>query len=346
MRQLLLVTAFLLSGSARAQGLGLGAASTPVTDWPVADPAEMGLDTTALADHAALCEASAAVACLVAYKGHIVQEWAQPEYAYGPHIGLASATKSVSALLVGMLIADGHIGSLDDEVRMYLPEWTAGADSSVTLRHLLTMTSGLDPLRPFDSVLAAPDANTFVVGLDLPRSPGTRWAYSNDGVQLLSPILERAGGMPPAAYARERLLTPIGAHWAKFDVDEYGNTLLFGGMMSTLRDFARIGQLVLNRGTWNGRQLVPANWIDAINTPTPQNPGYGLLWWLDAESDAMAAVGDGDRVLTVLPEHDLVAVRLQRIATIPGTASATYFNDRGRMHADAWQILKRVVPSK
>ena len=129
-------------------------------------------------------------------------------------------------------------------------------------------------------------------------------------------------------------------------MDEYGNTLLMGGMTSTLRDFARIGQLVLNRGTWNGRQLVSADWIDAINTPTPENPGYGLLWWLDPDSDAMAAVGDGDRVLTVLPEHDLVAVRLQRIATVPGTASATYFNDRGRMHADAWAILKRVVPSE
>ena len=342
---ILLARGVALDAAAQSPGLGLGTPTEPVDDWPEADPGAMGLDTTALAEHAALCEASAAVACLVAYRGHIVQEWKAPDYDYGPYIGIASATKSVTALLVGMLIGDGAIGSVDDPVSRYIPEWQAGADSSVTLRQLLTMTAGLGQLRPFESMLAAPDATSFVLGLPLAGSPGQHWSYSNEGVQLLSPLLERAAGMPLAAYARERLLGPIGARWSRFDVDEYGNTLTPGGMEVTLRDFARIGQLVANEGRWNGEPVVPASWIEALGTPTPQNPGYGLLWWLDAESDALAAVGDGDRVLLVLPEDDLVAVRLQRIATIPGTASASYFNDRGRMHAAARDILKRVVPN-
>ena len=273
-----------------------------------------------------------------------MQEWKAPDHDYGPYMGLASATKSLTALLAGMLIGDGQIGGVDDPVAQYLPEWTAGAEAGVTIRHLLTMTAGLGRLRPPESVLAAPNATAFVLDLPLAHAPGERWSYSNEGVQLLSPILEQAAGMPLAAYARERLFAPIGARWARFDVDEYGNTVTFGGAEGQLRDLARIAQLVLNRGRWNGQQVVPAGWIEALATPAPQNPYYGYLWWLDPESDALWAAGDLDRILLVMPEHDLVAVRLQRILALPGTATASYFNDRGRMHADALEILKRVVP--
>lgn len=298
----------------------------------------------ALAEHAALCEASAATACLVAFRGQIVQEWKAPDHDYGPFLGLASGTKSITALLVGPLVQDGRIGSVDDPVSRYIPEWEAGADSSVTLRHLLTMTSGLGRFRPVESVLVAPAATPFVFGLPLAQTPGAQWSYSNEGVQLLSPILERAAGMPLAAYARERLFGPIGARWTRFELDEYGHTLTFGGIEGRLRDYARVAQLMLNDGRWNGERIIPSEWIAAITTPTPQNPYYGYLWWLDAESDAFWAAGDLDRIILVMPEHDLIAIRVQRILALPGTATASYFNDRGRMHADALGILKRVVP--
>lgn len=330
---------------AAAQGLGRGTPDAPVSDWPVADPDSLGLDVAALAEHAALCEASAATACLVAVGGHIVQEWTTPDYRYGPFLGLASATKSLTALVAGALVADGRLGGADDPVAEALPEWTAGAEAGVTVRHLLTMTAGLGRLRPPESVLAAPNTTAFVLGLAPEAEPGERWSYSNEGVQLLSPLLEREAGMPLAAYAREHLFDPIGARSLRLDVDEYGNTITFGGAEGTLHDVARVGQLILNGGAWNGEVVVPRAWVDSLAAPTPQNPYYGRLWWREDSGDALWAAGDGDRIVLVIPSLDLVAVRLQRIGTVPGTATASYFNDRGRMHADALAVLRRVVPT-
>lgn len=330
-----------------AQGLGLGTPEAPVTDWPTADPAALGLDTLALAEHAALCEASGATACLVAYKGHIVQEWTAPDRRHF-FFGTASATKSIAAVLTGMLIGDGKIGGVDDPVARYLPEWQAGADSAVTIRHLLTMTSGLaasfsPEMGP--GVVAAADPEAFVFGLPLTYAPGERWGYSNESPQLLAPILERVAGMPLAAYARERLFDPLGMRRTMLRVGEYYHTWLAGGAETTPHDFARLGQLVLNGGRWNGEQIVPEDWIAALNTPTPQNPSYGYLWWRLRDGAALAAAGDLDRILAVLPEQELVAVRLQEGVLPQDPDRPTYFNDRGRMHGAAVDILQRVVAS-
>ncbi|GAB5517930.1 MAG: hypothetical protein RhofKO_01810 [Rhodothermales bacterium] len=331
-------------GLVYAQGLGLGTLDDPVQRWPTAPPDSFGLDTAALAEHAQLCEDSAAVACLVAYKGYIVQEWKQLDYDYAPFVGTASATKAITALIVGMLIDDGHIASVDAPVGTYLPEWQAGVDSSVTVRHLLTMTAGLGRLRPFESVLAAKNTTSFVLGLPLDRTPGERWSYSNEGVQLLSPLMQNASGMPVATYARERLFDPLGMRVTHFYVDEYLNTVTFGAMETMLSEFARLGQLILNQGTWNGTRILSESWIEALAEPSPQNAYYGKLWWVF--DDAIVAAGDGDRILAVLPQKDVVAVRLQRGGIMPGRATASYFNDRGRMHGAALDILRRVVPEK
>lgn len=333
-----------VSENASSQSLGQGTADDPINRWSYADPVEMGLDTTVLNEHEELCIASASVGCIVIYKGHIVQEYKSEDYNYGPFMGTASATKSVTALLAGMLIADGVIKSEKDLVSTYLPEWQAGADSSVTLEHLLTMSAGLDRYRPFQSVLAAKNTTEFVTHLPVNFSPGSRWIYSNEGVQLLSPILEKAANMPLSAYARERLFEPLGMFWTQYKVDEYGNTIAFGGLETRMDEFARIGQLIVNNGSWNGEQIIEPDWIEKIKTSSEQNPGYGYLWWLMNDTNAMVAAGDGDRVLIVFPEEELVAVRFQRIAYVPGTFSETYFNDRGRMHAKAANILARVLP--
>lgn len=227
MRALVLIacTIFFVS-SAAAQGLGQGTAEAPVNEWPTADPDTMGLSTEALQAHLDRCKASGAFGCMVTYKGHVVQEWYRVE-PRNPFVDTRSAAKSWTGLLAGMLIADGAIDSVDVPVAQYIPEWTAGAQAGVTLRHLLTMTSGLSDrtgnrmtIPPPDSATAAsiPDGpgvvatkNTtgHVLDLSLDFPPGERFSYSNEGVQLLSPILERAAGMPLARYAREQLFAPL-----------------------------------------------------------------------------------------------------------------------------------------
>ena len=163
--------------------------------------------------------------------------------------------------------------------------------------------------------MAAPNNTAFVLGLPLDRSPGERFEYSNEGVQLLEPILRRAAGMPVAAYARERLFTPLGVGQSRMGLDEYGHTITYGAAEMTARDFARLGQLVLNEGRWNGAPVVPAAWIAALAEPVPQSPYYSYLWWVDTDRGAVMARGSFDNNLWVYPDLDLVVVRLQRLAT-------------------------------
>jgi CubicO group peptidase (beta-lactamase class C family) len=97
-------------------------------------------------------------------------------------------------------------------------------------------------------------------------------------VQLLSPIWERAAGIPLAQYARERLFAPLNMDQTRLGVDAYYNTATFGGAETTVPDFARIGQLMLNEGRWNDQQIVPASWVERSTTPTPTMRNYGFLW--------------------------------------------------------------------
>jgi CubicO group peptidase (beta-lactamase class C family) len=189
----------------------LAAQAAPAA-WQSADAAEVGLDTTALREHRALCERSGADACLVAFDGRIVQEWYGPRYA--EPMPTMSSMKSWTALLAMLLVDEGKL-DLDAPAARYIPRWSAGAEAGVTVRQLLTMTAGLrrrfgEAPGPEQSIGYVGDKNAFVLGLPLDFAPGTRWEYSNEGAQLLSPILEAAAGMPLDRYAHERLFVPLG----------------------------------------------------------------------------------------------------------------------------------------
>lgn len=297
-------------------------------EWIVSDPAAMGLNTDALEEYRVLCQRSGADACLVAYRGAIVLEWYGP--GYREPIYTMSSVKSWTALLVGMLIADGAIGGIDDLVSKYIPEWTYGAAAGVTIRHLLTMTSGLDTRSsqtgPRQSIGFSAEKDRFAFGLPLDFEPGSRWAYSNEGAQLLSPIIDRASGIPAARYARERLFEPAGM--ARTSLHEFpaGQAWTYADAETTLRDFARIGQLVLDEGVVGGRQVVPAAWIRKCLTPTRQNPAYGLMWWLHYQQE------DGLRgfISNTLPR--LLGLRVQR--SRPSVAST-----QGYRHTDCYVLL-------
>lgn len=315
--------------SVLGQGLGRGTAQNPVQHWSEADPDTMGLNAQALEEHLQRCRASGASACLVAYKGHIVQQWYRPGD-YWPGMPTASAAKSWTGLLTGMLLADGALGSVDDSVATYFPEWTAGKEAGVTIRHLLTMTGGLrdhtgsemtvppvdaphDNSRLHPGVVGEDNTTGYVQALALDWPPGERFSYSNEGVQLLSPVLEKAAGMPLAQYAHERLFEPLAMDSTRMMLDAYANTVTFGGGRTSLHDFAKIGQLMLNDGQWNGAQIIPASWVERSTTPIPQMDNYGFLWWIDPERSNFAAAGALDRVCIVFPDLQLVATRLQRV---------------------------------
>ncbi len=236
-----------------------------------------------------------------------------------------SVTKSVLSLLVGAALGQGHLQGLDQPVLSLLPELAAHVVDDrwtrVTVRHLLTMTSGL-PSELTDEAydeayMAAPDPVRFAVGQRLAGEPGADFRYSNAGAHLLGAALARVVGQDLAEYAQANLFTPLGvphAHWTR---DPQGRPMADGGLRLRSRDVLRVGQLVLQRGGWAGQRLVPAGWIaDATRPHVPGYvwmeglPDYGLLWWVTAEGGAPVwyATGFGGQYLAVFPELDAVAV--------------------------------------
>jgi CubicO group peptidase (beta-lactamase class C family) len=260
-------------------------------------------------EHRRLAEETGADACLLVRHGKIASEWYGPRYA--PPVNAMSSTKSITGLLAGMLLEEGRIERLEEPVGTYLPEWSEGPRSAVTLRHLLTHTSGLPRLRG-QGVGFESDKNTFVRSLQLATAPGTAFAYSNEGVQLLSPILDRAAGEPIQDYARRRLFEPLGMLDTRLRLDQEGHAWTYADMITTPRDLARIGLLMLQRGRWQGKPIVSAEWIEKSTRPSQElEPRCGLLWWVHTEPRGFAALGYLHTDIHVFPSRDLVVVRTQ-----------------------------------
>ncbi len=322
--------AFLPAGHwARAEVAGilahLGSANTPAVrpvpsrddDWPTGNPISLGLDTAVLRLHRDLCARSGADACIVVRDGVLVDEWYGHNYA--EPVPAMSSTKSITGLLVGLLIADGKL-SIDDPVSRWIPEWRAGAAAKVTVRHLLTMTSGLPDDRSTGDVGSVKDKEMFAFGRRLSARPGEKWAYTNNGVFILSPLIKRAAREPVADYANRRLFAPLGMRRTQMHVYPDGQAWTHAEMRTTPRDFARIGQMMLDRGRWRGRRVVPESWVEASTRKSQALADYGLLWWLDVPN-GFAARGYLDTNLYVLPERKVVVVRMQ---SKPMAAAAGY----------------------
>jgi CubicO group peptidase (beta-lactamase class C family) len=312
--------------------------------WKKAEPEKMGLDARALERHREHAQRSGADAVLVVYKGRIVSEWYSARYK--EPIVTMSSVKSWTGLLVGMLIEDGKIKSVDDPVSDYLPEWKEGAKAKVTVRHLLTMTSGLkrrlgtEP-GPDQSVGFAPtDKNDFVLKLPLTYKPGERWEYSNEGVQLLSPLLDKAAGRPIQEYARDRLFKPVGmSPRTRLKETAQGHAWTYADAETTLRDFARIGVLMLNKGRWGDTQVVPEKWVSESTRPCPHKTSfgtsYGYLWWLLDDPPGFATKGYRDTNCYVFPSLDLVVARMQNT---PGP--------EGVYEPAGLKLIKEIVPPR
>ena len=163
-----------------------------------------------------------------------------------------------------------------------------------------------------EGVSSTNDKNEFVVKLSPTAEPGTKWAYSNEGVQLLSPILDKAAGEPIQDYDRKRLFEPLGMRETRLHLDSKKHAWTYADMETTAREFARIGLLMLNRGIWNGRRIISAKWVEQSTQPSQNlNSGYGLLWWLYENPSGFGAQGYLDTNLYVFPKQELIIVRMQ-----------------------------------
>ena len=192
-----------------------------------------------------------------------------------------SITKAVSSLAIGMLLDDGKIPSVDVPMSTYCPAWrTDPRKARVTLRHVLTHTSGVGHTMRGGEIARHPDWVAFAAGLPAEDEPGTHWAYNNAVSQLMSEVVRQASGERIDRFLDRRLFQPLGIRDWSWERDPAGHPDTAGGLALWPRDLARIGLLMLDRGRWHGQQLLSEAFVAQATTPQLGNPVQGLIWRL------------------------------------------------------------------
>jgi CubicO group peptidase (beta-lactamase class C family) len=245
--------------------------------WMTADAGGTGLSISALKKYNLLCEETGADSQLVVCGGRIVSEWYSSRYS--EPVGAISSTKVIASILTGQLIDKGML-ACDREVSSVLPEWTGGLRDFVTVRELLTHSAGFEQLTSTgDSIGYATNKTEFVLGLFPDRIPGSRYSYSNEGVQLLEPIIRCITGRPTGEHAKAVLFDPIGMNQTSLYACG-GDAWLYAEMHTTPRVMARFGVPMVDSGTWNGKRIVSARYVAEATRPSVTNPEMGFLWWI------------------------------------------------------------------
>lgn len=249
---------------------------------------------------------------------------------YGPDTisNSFSMAKSFVSILMGIAIDEGKITSVEDPVGKYLPEFSTGENSKLKIKHLLTMSSGLNWDESYSSLFSktteayyTTDLRSFILKLQVVQEPGKEFKYQSCNTQLLSFIIEKATGKSLSEYASEKLWKNIGAkHPAEWSLDKKdGEEKAYCCFYSNARDFARFGKLYLNNGTWNGKQIVPENYVKASVTPAnlkyEYRPAgcYGYSWWLIDNYKGhriFYARGILGQYMVVIPDIKMIVVRL------------------------------------
>jgi CubicO group peptidase (beta-lactamase class C family) len=196
--------------------------------------------------------------------------------------------KTVLGLAFGLAQADGFVPDLDAPVSTWLKEWAGDARGRITVRQMLSMASGLAPLKydltagtPYSRALLGADSTEVPLQLALADTPGQVFNYQSPISQLLGLVLERATGERYAKYLSRRLWQPLGAADAFVALDRPGGLArTASALMARPEDWLRLGLLFADAGRIDGKQVVPARWIEAMRTPSAANPNYGLHLWL------------------------------------------------------------------
>jgi CubicO group peptidase (beta-lactamase class C family) len=255
---------------------------------------------------------------LVLRHGYLVFE----EYYQGFHQdslhNVWSVAKGFTSALIGIALGEGYLKGLDLKLMSFLPEYrTAAVDprtEEITLRHLLTMTSGLDcPDGPiFGQAVESDDTVRFVLEQPMMDEPGKVFSYSSGCAHLLSAVLTRSTNMTMLELAEVYLFRLLGIS-ARGWVEHQGYTLGGHGLSLRTRDLAKFGYLYLNQGEWEGKQVVPSEFVRESTQEhnqggPPGNVGYGYLWWVTEIKGhpVYLAGGWGGQFVHILPDLDVV----------------------------------------
>ena len=275
-------------------------------------PALGEVDGAALAALITAADSAHSHAVVLLRNGRLVGEWHSGGAAR--RLEAMSVTKAVVNLAAGRLQALGLLESLDTPVHRYFPEWSDGAPSRVTIRHLLSHTSGIVSERDTRAIYASGDFVRHALDAGVRDEPGTEFFYNNSAVNLLAGVIGRIAGKPMDEFLRDDLFAAMGISDVAWSRDRSGNPHGMSGLQIHARDLAKLGQLVLNAGVWEGRRLIEQAWFETSLQPGSRlNPRAGLLWWLIRDDEAIVGYrADGylGQYMVIYPETGLVGVRM------------------------------------
>jgi CubicO group peptidase (beta-lactamase class C family) len=340
-RLLAIIALCLASGLASArEPCGVPVASND--GWPIETQERSGIDAERLcAMIGRLDELDANIhSVLLVHEGQLVFEHYRSgldeargnppaKVVFGPEVrhDVRSVSKSVVSLLTGIAIDRKLIASIDVPVAGYFPEYEeilTPEKRRILIRHLLTMSSGIawDESGPYDKgnsevvMNLMPDPTRYALDQPMASKPGERWNYNGGSVALIGAIIEKASGKDLVDFAQESLLEPLSISDFEWPKLANGKIAVASGLRLRPRDMAKLGQLMLQDGMWNGKQIVSANWLAQSVQPSiaTQSMFYGYLWWVgstrtDAGTvDWFEAYGYGSQRVMVMPSLDLVIV--------------------------------------
>jgi CubicO group peptidase (beta-lactamase class C family) len=270
--------------------------------------------------------------------------WWHPYYRRGDLHTLQSVTKTVTSIVIGTAVTRGEFPSLDTPVLSFFDSGTvANVDARkrrMTVRHLLTMTAGIDwdenrpygdPANTAIGLEAAYDWVKYTIDRPMSEEPGTRFNYNSGASELLAHVFRRATGLDVEEYAAQHLFGPVGIRDWFWKRTPAGIPDTEGGLYLASEDLARLWYLFLREGSWDGRQVVSRDWVRTSVAPAiavgnrPGGAQYGLKWWLyrnptDSTRVMWAGSGFGGQFPVAIPEEDLIVV-INQWNILPGRPS-------------------------
>ena len=240
-----------------------------------------------------------------------------------------SMAKTIVSILTGIAIGEGKIKSVNDKVTDYLPEFNKGKNNELTIKHLLTMSSGINFDEDYVSPVAYPakayygkDLTALTYQYEVAEQPGKVFKYLSGNTELLAFVLKKAIGKSISEYASEKLWKPLGAQEnALWNLDHQdGVEKAYCCFIASARDFARLGSLYLNKGNFMGNQIVPEEFVansiipaDLLDDKTEEKINrYGYSWWLVNYSGEQIFYARGilGQYIIIIPSQKIIAVRL------------------------------------
>lgn len=295
----------------------------PTIAWAQSSPEAQGMSSSDLADALEFARAHQLNihSLTIVRNGVIVLDAYFYPFASEMRHDVASVTKSIVSLLVGVAMEEGHLKSLDQPVVAVLPRTeTRGLEpgkARVRVSDLLAMQSGLScgfsPGEPeLGAMTKSKDWLAYALSLPMAAEPGARFGYCSPNFHVLSAALSTVTKVNALEYARRRLFRSLGIQDVYWPADSMGVTHGWGDLQLRPRDMAKIGLLMLRTGQWDGRRIISKSWIDnsvIVHARVNENEDYGLGWWLSRRvATLFEANGRGGQRISVVPDKNVVIV--------------------------------------